>query len=815
MRPIRLALVAAALTLATPALAQTFRAEQIASATQPVSGATAPGQPGRLYIVEQNGRIRILTLGPNTLDPVPFLDISPAGLALTFASGERGLLGLAFHPLFQSNGHFFVNYTRSSDGATVISRWTADPPFTSSLTVDPNSELILRIIPQDFSNHNGGDLHFGPDGFLYIAMGDGGSANDPNERAQNPQSLLGKMLRLDVNNPGNNYIPANNPYVGDPTVLDDIWAFGLRNPFRFSFDRVTGDIYIGDVGQDTREEIDFQPALLPDNSNIALVSARNYGWDCREGFAASSSTDDDCTRPPYTDPIIDHAHPTGCSITGGRVYRGSAIPELDGVYLYADYCSNWIRSLRVVSGAATAPQDLSEAFSSARFGVVAFAEDAAGELYIVRIAGPIYKIVPISGPCGCPCILAGTEGPVFTDTFDTDLAWSVSGTATAGAWTRAVPQNLAGYSFDPVTDGDGVPGFAFITGNSPASVDIDGGSTILTSSALDLSIGAITLCYQYYLNMSGAGAGDGIVTQISSSGLAGPWTTIATHATSNGLAWTRHAITQADLDAAAVTLTSDMRIRFIATDAAPDSTVEAGIDNVRLYSGNIPDCNGNGIDDALDISGGFSQDCNNNAIPDECDIEALVEADCAGGPLGVYDDGQTFFNASCIGCHNANGLGGTGPNLRNVARSTIKDRLTFEVFHPGGVFPNLDDQDFANIEAFLADGSSRARPDGIPDSCQVGLLPDCDNDTTPDACALESGTLADLNYDGIPDSCQPFCPGDITGDLLTNAADFTVLAGNFGAAYPQRRSDGDLNGDGLINAADFTILAGNFGCDQN
>lgn len=809
----RAIVVTGALAIAPIAFGQNIRAEQVATASSPVAGAIAPGQLGRLYIVEQNGRIRTLTLGPNTLDPIPFLDVGPNGLGLTFASGERGLLGLDFHPQYQSNGYLFVNYTRSSDGATVISRWTADPPFATSNTVDPNSEVIVRVIAQDFSNHNGGDLHFGPDGYLYVGMGDGGDANDPFERAQDEQSLLGKMLRLDVDNPGAAYIPPNNPYVGDPAILDEIWAFGMRNPFRFAFDRLTGDLYIGDVGQDTREEIDFQPALLPDNSNIGVVGGRNYGWDCREGFIASPSTSDDCTRPPYVDPIIDHAHAIGCSITGGRVYRGTVIPELDGVYFYADYCSNWIRSLKVVDGVATDPRDLSEVFSNARNGVVGFAEDSAGELYIIRLSGPILKIVPITGPCGCPCVLGGTEGLVFDDTFTNDLGWGVSGVST-GAWMRSVPQNLANYAYDPVTDGDSVSAPCFVTGNAPASTDLDGGSTTVTSPQLDLTIGAITICYQYYLNMQSPSAGDGIVAQVSSTGAAGPWTTLATHPTSNGLAWTRHAITQADLDAAGIALTSDMRIRFVATDTGSDTTVEAGIDNVRIYSANIPDCNGNGIDDAIDIAGAFSLDCNANDIPDECDIEALVEADCAGGPLGDWSGGSTIFNSSCVGCHSFNGLGSTGPNIRNVSRSTIKARLTFEIFHPGGLFPNLDDQDFADIEAFLADGSSRARPDGIPDSCQTGSLTDCDNDTIADACELEAGTQSDLDYDGIPDSCHPFCPGDVTGDLLTNIGDFNVLASNFGGAYPLRRMHGDLTGDGLVNIADFNVLAGDFGCSE-
>lgn len=793
---------------------QDVRVEQVVGGlSSPVAAVAAPGEPGKLYIVEQNGVIKVLDLGAETIAPTPLLDISPNGANLTIASGERGLLGLAFDPDFQTTGRFFVNYT-SRTSSPLISTVAEFLDADHDGVADSTTPTVLKTVSQPYSNHNGGNLEFGPDGMLYCSFGDGGLYDDPNENAQNRQSLLGKLWRLDVNNPPT-YIPADNPFVGDATTLDEIWALGLRNPWRFSFDRLSGDLWIGDVGQDTREEVDFQPALLPDNSNIGSVGGRNYGWDCREGFIASPFVDKDCSQEgTYTDPIFDVSHADGaCAITGGVVYRGTAIPDLDGTYFYADYCAGWVRSFEYVNGAVTNQRDWTELFGIGN-GVVAFGEDLDGEIYLVDLGGSVSKIVPNQTECGCPCVLQGNEGLVFADDFVTDQGWTVEdGGATAGLWERGIPVNDPGWAYDPQTDGDGSAGYCYLTGNAAGNSDVDGGETILVSPALDLTVGAITICYQYYLNLTVADGFDGIRVEISSNGDAGPWTLIAEHTDNNGLYWTRHAITQADLDGAGVTLTSDMRVRFRAGDLDAESVVEAGLDNFRVYSGNIPDCNGNGVDDAVDISMGTSQDCNHNGTPDECDIAAGVEEDCAGGVLGSFDDGEQFFTASCIGCHGPGGTGGTGPNIRNKSRTTIKARLTFQIFHPGGQFPNATDTDFANLEAYLADGSSRARPDGVPDACQVGQLADCDNDGIPDACELESGFQQDLNYDGIPDGCEPFCQGDVNGDGLTNIFDFSDFATHFGQGPPARFSEGDLNGDGVVNVFDFGMLAVDFGCD--
>ncbi|HRW76953.1 MAG TPA: PQQ-dependent sugar dehydrogenase, partial [Saprospiraceae bacterium] len=285
----------------------------------------------RLYIVEKGGRIRISDLQGNVL-ATPFLDIDPI---VNSGANERGLLGLAFHPDYASNGHFFVNYT-GNDGDTRISRFTrstADPD-----QADPMSELVLLVVDQPFSNHNAGDLAFGPDGYLYVGLGDGGSGGDPGNRSQNPKEFLGKMLRLDVDGGTPYAIPTDNPFAGSAETLPEIWSLGLRNPWRISFDRMTGDLWIGDVGQDQWEEVDMEPAGSP--------GGLNYGWRCYEGFVPFNTSG--CgPANSYVPPVhvYQNTNAIGCSITGGYVYRGSKHPTLYGKYIYTDYCTGIFWSL--------------------------------------------------------------------------------------------------------------------------------------------------------------------------------------------------------------------------------------------------------------------------------------------------------------------------------------------------------------------------------------------------------------------------------------------------------------------------------------
>ncbi len=332
----------------------------------------------RLFIVEKKGIIRIINENGQLL-PNPFIDIDPKVIA---SSGEQGLLGLAFHPNFAQNGYFYVNYVNNS-GDTQISRFSVNA--NNPDRADPNSEFPLLILDQPYANHNGGDLNFGPDGYLYIGTGDGGSGGDPQNRAQNRHSLLGKMLRLDVNNGSPYGIPADNPFINDTSANNEIWALGLRNPWRFSFDRQTGDLWIADVGQGDWEEINYTPA----NSK----GGENYGWRCYEGHANFNTTG--CgAKNTYTFPVYDYLSDgtaTGCSTTGGYVYRGAKYPNLQGQYIYADYCSGRFWSLRPNGQGGWTNTDL---LNSSDFNIVAFGEDQKGELYVAGInTGIIYRIV--------------------------------------------------------------------------------------------------------------------------------------------------------------------------------------------------------------------------------------------------------------------------------------------------------------------------------------------------------------------------------------------------------------------------------------
>lgn len=349
--------------------------------SQPILVTHAGDGSQRLFVVEQLGLIKIIQ--DSAALPDPFLDLT----GKISSGAERGLLGLTFHPDFAINGHFYVNYTRTSDGATVIARYTvsANPDLA-----DPDSDLTLLTISQPYSNHNGGQLAFGPDGYLYIGTGDGGSGNDPQNFAQNIDSLLGKILRLDVDNGSPYAIPPDNPYLGGPGA-DEIWALGLRNPWRFSFDRTIGDLYIGDVGQNQWEEIDF--AVADSSGGI------NFGWRCKEANS-TFNTDPPCLDPAFlatlTDPIAEYNHSEGQSVTGGYIYRGSHFPSMQGWYFYADYVQGKIWSiLQTNPGVWSLPVlSLDESFRISSFG-----EDESGELYLVDyLGGTIRRLADASGP---------------------------------------------------------------------------------------------------------------------------------------------------------------------------------------------------------------------------------------------------------------------------------------------------------------------------------------------------------------------------------------------------------------------------------
>jgi glucose/arabinose dehydrogenase len=331
----------------------------------------------RLFVVEQAGRIRIVRDG--AVLAAPFLDIRDRVRA---TENERGLLGLAFHPRYAENGLFYVNYTDRS-GHTHIAEFRAAP--ANADTVDPATERLLLFVSQPFPNHNGGGLAFGPDdGFLYIGLGDGGSGNDPLGNGQNLGTHLGKMLRIDVDRGSPYAVPPDNPFVSRAGALPEIWAYGLRNPFRFSFDSVTGDLLIGDVGQNRIEEIDLGLA--------SRGGGENYGWSVMEGSTCLDLGG--CSSAGLILPIAEYGHGAGCSVIGGVTYRGLRMPGYHDTYFYSDFCRSFIRSFRVENGQAVDPRDFTSTLGGALGNVTSFGTDAAGEVYIVDRDGQVHKIVP-------------------------------------------------------------------------------------------------------------------------------------------------------------------------------------------------------------------------------------------------------------------------------------------------------------------------------------------------------------------------------------------------------------------------------------
>ncbi len=364
-------------TAALPPVTITINEVFASGFSLPIQATHAGDGSLRLFVVEQGGAIRIVKNG--AVLPTPFINLSN----LVVAGGERGLLGLAFHPNYKTNGYFYVNYTRAGDGATVIARYSvsgANPDVA-----DPASAVILLTIDQPFPNHNGGQLLFGPDGYLYISTGDGGSGGDPGNRAQDINSLLGKMLRINVNGGSPYAVPDDNPYVGK-AGQDEIWALGLRNPWRFSFDRVTGDMYIGDVGQNVWEEVDYQAA--------GTSGGVNFGWRCKEGTHPFNFSDP-CSSLALTDPIAEYSHSEGNAVTGGFVYRGNQYPALTGRYFYADFGTGKIWSMYKTGANSWSAPELEW---GGGINISAFGEDETGELYVVDYSGKIRRLADINGP---------------------------------------------------------------------------------------------------------------------------------------------------------------------------------------------------------------------------------------------------------------------------------------------------------------------------------------------------------------------------------------------------------------------------------
>ncbi|HKE00029.1 MAG TPA: PQQ-dependent sugar dehydrogenase [Planctomycetota bacterium] len=417
-----------------------------------------PGDYDRIFVLEQDtARVRIIQGG--LLLATPFLDINP----IASSGGERGLLGMAFHPDYLNNGFFWLYYTNNS-GQPTIARYhvTADPNVA-----DPLSASILLSIPHpSFANHNGGWIQFSPaDGHLYFGTGDGGSANDPPGNAQNINVRLGKILRIDptLDNVAPFYnIPPTNPFAGAIPGLDEIYAIGIRNPWRPSFDRLTGDFWIADVGQGAHEEIDFQPA--------SFDGLRNYGWRCMEGFSCTGLSGCTCNDASLTLPIFDYGHTGGnCSITGGNVYRGAAIPDLSGTYFFADYCSNQIWSLKYdgtnVTDFTNRTAELDPPGALSIVSITSFGQDSNGETYICdQNGGEVYQIVPAT------------------------IAYNGVNLYGTGTWGCAGPE-IMGTNMEPRIDS---PGFKFTCTNVPAnSLSLGLITNSQSISGIDLGLGIL------------------------------------------------------------------------------------------------------------------------------------------------------------------------------------------------------------------------------------------------------------------------------------------------------------------------------------
>ena len=325
----------------------------------------------RLFVVEQAGRILVIKDG--AVSSTPFLDIVSI---VGSDANEQGLFSVAFQPDYANNGLFFVNYT-DRQGDTTIARYQVS---NNPDVADPNSARILLTINQPYPNHNGGQLAFGPDGYLYIGMGDGGAANDPHDNGQNLNTLLGKILRLDIDNADPYGAPQDNPFVNQSDARPEIWSYGWRNPWRFSFDRVTGDMYIADVGQNQYEEVDVELAGTP--------AGQNYGWRLMEGLHCFNPQNCDPTSLGVALPVVEYDHSQGCSVTGGYVYRGADFPDLTGVYFYGDYCSGIVWGLRREADGSWAQAQLLQAQAN----ISSFGQDKAGEVYLVDHRGDISQI---------------------------------------------------------------------------------------------------------------------------------------------------------------------------------------------------------------------------------------------------------------------------------------------------------------------------------------------------------------------------------------------------------------------------------------
>jgi len=567
-----IASVAAALCATPgPAPAQSLKTVRIVSGlTRPLFVTHAPGDESRIFIVEQGSagtaRIKIYNTGSGTVNASPFLTVPNVATG----GDEQGLLGLAFHPDYPDTPYFYINFTRSSDGSTVIRRYavSSNPDSADASTATP-----ILVVSQPQANHNGGWIGFGPDGYLYIAMGDGGGANDQGSghdaavgNGQSDGTRLGKILRLDVDSGLPYAIPPSNPFVGQGSPKEEFWAKGVRNPWRPSFDRLTGDLYIADVGQNLWEEVNFQPA--------ASMGGENYGWRKFEGYAIFNCPTP-CDSSGLTRPVQVYSHggaPFRCSITGGYVYRGMDIPDLYGRYFYSDYCSDQTWTFCMVNGAA---MELTERTADLLPGVgftlddiTSYGEDARGELYITDRDGEVYAILPdlpagpdvtpptasVQVPNGGEVYLSGSVIPIQWDAADAfgvvslDILFSRNGglsyptTIVSGIpngcvypWntTGVAPTNMArikivardaagnfvedtsGANFTIGPAPSAPPSVTLVAPNGGEILDAQGLATISWNATDDVAVTGVDL---FYSNDGGATFPTTIATALANSG---------------------------------------------------------------------------------------------------------------------------------------------------------------------------------------------------------------------------------------------------------------------------------------------------------
>ncbi|MED5507892.1 MAG: PQQ-dependent sugar dehydrogenase [Planctomycetota bacterium] len=741
-------------------------------ASYPTGFATRPGDASRVYVTELGGLIRYQDdSGASGV----FLDLS----SRVSIGGQRGLFSMVFDPGFGTeNTHLYVSYTDTA-GDSVVSRFTASGPGSVPL----GSELILVQVPQDGPANNGGGLAFGPDGMLYAGIGDGGLAGDLNRRSQDPQSLLGKILRLDPDD-GPDFVPDDNPFVGDPGTRDEIWALGVRNPWRFSFDRTTGDLWISDPQADADDEVNLEPA--------GSGGGRNYGWNCYEGGAPYDLADCGASGQ-YVFPIFRHELAGGgCSIIGGHLYRGCANPWLTGRYLYADYCSGRVYSYDPATGLVE-DHTADLGWDAGLGSIVSIGADSDGELYLVSDQGGVHQVVPeVVGPvCGNGILETGEFCDDGND-LPQDGCFNCQPETGADLCEDAYEVVVGENSFDTRSASAEFadPSDSFCQGTyldwqqSPDvwftfSPGLSGALTLSTCQAgsydTSLALYRGDSCAQLeYVACNGDGSGE--------SGCQAYYSRIANFPVTAG------------------------EIYWIRLGGYYGETGQGTLDVTFAPSG--IDCDGNGLKDSLEIAEGLAPDCNGNQVPDSCDLTSGVSFDCAGGPVGEAALGEALFANNCAGCHNADGSGGAvwpGPNIRNTTRTVITEMLFAPTNHPGGTFEQFGLADIANLEAFLADGGSGGRPDGVPDGCQSA--PDCDQDGVSDACELAAGTAVDLDWNGVPDACDPpACPADLNADGLVDGIDLALVLGYWGTD-----GVGDVNQDGVTNGADLAVLLGSWG----